>query len=62
LGHAGAIVEGGTGTAKIKVKALENAGVRGVDVPWEVGKCIKEFFLKHSIFTYFLFFHFIMEF
>ncbi|MHC1605673.1 MAG: succinate--CoA ligase subunit alpha [Candidatus Methanofastidiosia archaeon] len=44
LGHAGAIVEGGTGTAENKIKALENAGVRVADVPWEVGKYLKEVF------------------
>ncbi|MHC1605385.1 MAG: succinate--CoA ligase subunit alpha [Candidatus Methanofastidiosia archaeon] len=44
LGHAGAIVEGNTGTAESKIKALENAGVRVADVPWEVGKCLEETF------------------
>jgi succinyl-CoA synthetase alpha subunit len=42
LGHAGAIVEGGMGTAESKMKALNRAGVPIAQVPWEVGKLINE--------------------
>ena len=41
LGHAGAIIEGGMGSASSKVNALEEAGVEVARVPWEVGKLMK---------------------
>ncbi|MEM9561477.1 MAG: CoA-binding protein [Actinomycetota bacterium] len=36
MGHAGAIVEGSTGTHTSKRRALEDAGAIVVDVPWEL--------------------------
>ena len=42
MGHAGAIVEGGEGTAEDKVKALEAASVRVADHPEEIAQMIKE--------------------
>ena len=42
LGHAGAIVEGGMGTAESKLRALTQAKIAIAEAPWEVGKLMKE--------------------
>ena len=44
MGHAGAIISGGKGTAKDKFAALENAGVAIVRSPAEIGTRMNEFF------------------
>lgn len=41
LGHAGAIISGGEGTAKSKRKKLEKAGVHNVEAVWEIGEKLK---------------------
>lgn len=41
MGHAGAIVTGGKGTAASKVAALKQAGIHVVDSPTELGQTIK---------------------
>jgi succinyl-CoA synthetase alpha subunit len=41
MGHAGAIIEGGKGTAESKIKALENAGVKVGKTPMEVAEIVK---------------------
>lgn len=41
MGHAGAIVMGKAGTAKTKIEAFRNAGVRVAEKPDEVAKLIK---------------------
>jgi len=42
MGHAGAIISGSAGTAKEKMDALSEAGVKVVISPAEIGKAVKE--------------------
>lgn len=42
MGHAGAIISGGKGTASEKMKALREAGIRVVESPADIGKAIQE--------------------
>jgi succinyl-CoA synthetase alpha subunit len=41
MGHAGAIISGGTGAAKDKIAALEAAGIRVAKTPAEMGATLK---------------------
>ncbi len=42
MGHAGAIISGGTGTAKEKIKALKDAGVSVCESPAQIGQTVSE--------------------
>lgn len=42
MGHAGAIISGGKGTAAEKMKALSEAGIRVVESPADIGKAVQE--------------------
>jgi succinyl-CoA synthetase alpha subunit len=46
MGHAGAIITGGKGTAKEKMEALEKGGVRIVKNPALVGEEIADILKK----------------
>jgi succinyl-CoA synthetase alpha subunit len=42
MGHAGAIISGGKGTAESKVTALESAGIRVAESPTEIPRLLQE--------------------
>jgi succinyl-CoA synthetase alpha subunit len=46
MGHAGAIISGGKGTARDKIEALQDAGVRIAAGPHELGKTLQQFLGK----------------
>lgn len=41
MGHAGAIISGGEGTAESKIRAMENAGITVVPSPAEIGETVQ---------------------
>jgi succinyl-CoA synthetase alpha subunit len=46
MGHAGAIISGGTGSAEDKLEALQSAGVAITRSPAEIGRAMKELLSK----------------
>jgi succinyl-CoA synthetase alpha subunit len=46
MGHAGAIISGGKGTAAEKMKAMESAGIRVVKSPADIGVAVKDVLSK----------------
>ncbi len=44
MGHAGAIIAGGKGTAEDKIEAMESAGIRVTRSTAEIGSTVKEIF------------------
>ena len=41
MGHAGAIISGGSGTAKDKIAALRAAGIAVADSPADMGQAVQ---------------------
>jgi len=48
MGHAGAIIAGGTGTAKEKIEALRKAGITVAESPAEIGSTVADVLRKKA--------------
>jgi succinyl-CoA synthetase alpha subunit len=49
MGHAGAIVSGGQGTASSKMKAMSSAGISVVESPAEIGRTMEQLLTKGGL-------------
>jgi succinyl-CoA synthetase alpha subunit len=49
MGHAGAVISGGKGTAKDKISALEAAGVRVAPSPAQMGEALKALLVERGM-------------
>ena len=49
MGHAGAIIAGGKGTATDKISALESVGVTVVKSPAQMGAAMKKLFEERGL-------------
>jgi succinyl-CoA synthetase alpha subunit len=48
MGHAGAIISGGKGTAREKIEAMKTAGIRMSDSPATIGQTMQEVLRGHE--------------
>jgi succinyl-CoA synthetase alpha subunit len=48
MGHAGAIIAGGQGTATSKIAAMERSGITVVDSPARIGETVADV-LQHTV-------------
>lgn len=49
MGHAGAIISGGKGTAQGKIQALESAGCKVVQSPAVMGKTMRQVMAERGL-------------
>jgi succinyl-CoA synthetase alpha subunit len=48
MGHAGAIISGGKGTAREKIEAMKTAGIKMSDSPATIGQKMQEALKSHE--------------